>query len=76
MEVDRLINMGIMKRKINNFKRAASNFITPKDKVIICFTSNFRKLNKRNKRNPFQVSKIQDSILELEDFFNYATLYI
>ena len=43
---DRLVNIGVLKRK-NNSRRAASILIIPKNNGAVCFISDFRELNKR-----------------------------
>ena len=70
-EVNRLINIGELKRKTNS-KWAAPNIIIPKKNGIVCFTSDFRELNKRIKRIHFPIPKIQDLSLKLKGF-KYAT---
>ena len=47
-------------------------FIIPKKDGSIRFISDFRKLNKRIKRKPYPIPKIQDLLLKLEGF-KYAT---
>ena len=70
-EVNRLVNIGVLKRE-NNLEWEEPTFIIPKKNGSICFISDFRELNKRTKRNPFPIPKIQDLLLKLEDF-KYAS---
>ena len=71
IDVNRLINIGVLKRK-NNSKWEAPTFVIPKKNGIVHFISDFRKLNKRIKRKPFPIPKIQDLLLILEGF-KYST---
>ena len=48
-EVNRFINIGVLKRK-NNFKWSAPTFIIPKKNRTVRFISDFRELNQRMKR--------------------------
>ena len=70
-EVNRLVKIGILKRK-NNSEWAAPTFIVPKKNGTVCFISDFRELNRRIKRKPFPIPnpipKIQDLLLNLEGF--------
>jgi hypothetical protein len=70
-EVERLCAIGVLK-KVNRSKWAAPTFIIPKKNGTVWFISDFRKLNKRIKRKPFPIPKIQDLLLKLEGF-QYAT---
>ena len=58
-EANRLINIGLFKRK-NNSNQEASTFIIPKKNGTVRFISDFRELNKRINRKPFPILKIQD----------------
>jgi hypothetical protein len=71
MEVDRLCQVGVL-RKVNHSKWAAPAFIIPKKDGSVRFISNFRELNKTIKRKPFPIPKIQDMLLKLEGF-QYVT---
>ena len=71
MEVDRLVEIGVLK-KVNRSAWAAPTFIIPKKDGTVRFISDFRELNKRIKRKPFPIPKIQDLLLKLEGF-KYAT---
>ena len=70
-EVNRLVEIGVLKR-VNNSEWAAPTFIIPKKNKTVRFISDFRELNKRIKRKPFPIPKIQDLLLKLEGF-KYAT---
>jgi hypothetical protein len=70
-EVDRLCEIGVLK-KVNRSEWAAPTFIIPKKDGTVRFISDFRQLNKRIKRKPFPIPKIQDLLLKLEGF-QYAT---
>ena len=71
MEVQRLCDIGVLK-KVNRSEWAAPTFIIPKKDKTVRFISDFRELNKRIKRKPFPIPKIQDLLLKLEGF-TYAT---
>ena len=71
MEVDRLVNLGVLK-KVNRSEWAAPTFIIPKKDGTVRFISDFRELNKRIKRKPYPIPKIQDLLIKLEGF-KYAT---
>ena len=70
-EVDCLVKIGVLK-KVNRSEWAAPTFIIPKKDQTVRFLSDFCKLNKRIKRQPFPLPKIQDLMLKLEGF-SYAT---
>jgi RNase H-like domain found in reverse transcriptase/Reverse transcriptase (RNA-dependent DNA polymerase)/Integrase zinc binding domain/Retroviral aspartyl protease len=71
MEVERLCNIGVLK-KINRSEWGSPTFIIPKKDKTVRFISDFRELNKRIKRKPFPLPKIQDLLLKLEGF-QYAS---
>ena len=71
MEVNRLVKAGVL-RQVNHSEWAAPTFIIPKKDGSVQFISDFCKLNKRIKRKPFPIPKIQDMLLKLEGF-KYAT---
>ena len=71
IEIDRLIQAGVLK-KINRSEWAAPTFVIPKKDGTVRFISEFRELNKRIKRKPFPIPRIQDLLLKLERF-QYAT---
>ena len=55
-EVDRLTKIGVLK-KIYNSQWVAPTFIVPKINQTVRFISDFRELNERIKRKPFQIRK-------------------
>ena len=71
MEVDRLCELGVLK-KTNRSEWGAPTFIIPKKDGTVRFINDFRELNKRIKRKPFPMPNIQDLLLKLEGF-RYAT---
>ncbi len=71
MEIQRLVDAGVLKER-NRSTWAAPTFIIPKKDKTVRFISDFRELNKRIKRKPFPLPKIQDIMLKLEGF-QYAT---
>ncbi len=66
-EVERLSAVGVLK-KVNRSKWAAPTFIIPKKDGTVRFINDFRELDKRIKRKPFPIPKIQDLLLKLEGF--------
>ena len=70
-EVNRLVEVGVLK-KVNHSEWAAPTFIIPKKDKTVRFISDFRELNKRIQRHPFPIPKIQDLMLKLEGF-QYGT---
>ena len=71
MEVERLCELGVLKR-VSRSEWGAPTFIIPKKDGTVRFISDFRELNKRIRRKPFPIPKIQDMLLNLEGF-QYAT---
>ena len=71
MEVDRLVEIGVLKR-VNRSEWAAPSFIIPKKDGTVRFINDFRELNKRIRRKPYPIPNIQDMLLNLEGF-QYAT---
>ena len=71
MEVQRLVDIGVLKR-VNRSEWAAPSFIIPKKDGTVRFINDFRELNKRIRRKPFPIPHIQDMLLNLEGF-QYAT---
>jgi Reverse transcriptase (RNA-dependent DNA polymerase) len=71
IEVDQLVEIGVLK-KVNRSEWAAPSFIIPKKDGTVRFINDFRELNKRIKRKPFPIPNIQDMLLNLEGF-QYAT---
>ena len=72
LEVDRLVQIGVLK-KVNRSEWAAPTFIIPKKDGTVRCISDFRELNKRIKRIPYPIPKIQDLLMKLEGFQYYAT---
>jgi transposase InsO family protein len=70
-ELDRLCNLGVLKR-VNRSQWGAPTFIIPKKDGTVRFISDFRELNKRIKRQPYPIPKIQSLLLRLEGF-KYGT---
>ena len=71
MEVERLCQVGVLK-KVNRSEWAAPSFIIPKKDGTVRFINDFRELNKRIRRRPYPIPNIQDMLLNLEGF-QYAT---
>jgi hypothetical protein len=71
MEVERLCQIGVLKR-VNRSEWAAPSFIIPKKDGTVRFINDFRELNKRIRRRPYPIPNIQDMLLNL-DGFQYAT---
>jgi hypothetical protein len=71
VELQRLCDIGVL-RRINHSKWAAPTFVIPKKDGSVRFISNFRKLNKRIRCQPYPIPHIQDLLLKLEGF-QYAT---
>ena len=67
MEVQRLCELGVLK-KVNCSEWAALTFIILKKDKMVRFISDFRELNKWIKRKPYPIPKIQDLMLKLEGF--------
>ena len=70
-EVERLCKEKVL-RKVNRSKWGAPSFIIPKKDGMVRFINDFRELDKRIKRKPFPIPKIQDLLMKLEGF-QYAT---
>ena len=71
IELECLVKLGILKC-INRSEWAVPTFIIPKKDGSIHFISDFREINKRIKRKPYPIPKIQDLLMKLEGF-QYAT---
>jgi hypothetical protein len=69
--VECLCKVGVLKA-VNRSEWAAPTFIVPKSGKTVRFISDFQELNKRIKRKPFPLPKIQDLMLKLEGF-QFAT---
>ena len=70
-EVDRLCELGVL-RRLNDSEWAAPTFIIPKKDNSVRFISDFRELNKWIVRKPYPIPKIQEMLLKLEGF-QYAS---
>jgi hypothetical protein len=66
-----LCKIGVLK-KVNHSEWAAPTYIIPKKDGSVRFISDFWELNKRIKRKPYPIPKVQDLLLKLEGF-QYAT---
>jgi len=71
LELDRLVKIGVLK-KVNRSEWAFPSFIIPKKDQTVRFINDLRELNKRIRRVPFPLPKIQDLLLKMEGF-TYAT---
>ena len=66
-KLDRLVKANILK-KVSRSEWAAPTFIILKKDGTVRFISGFRDLNKRIRRTPYPISKIQNLLLKLEGF--------
>src|SRR5207244_11178138 len=66
-EVDRLCKQGIL-RKINRSEWACPMFTISKPDGSLRSLADLRELNKRIRRHPFPIPKIQDMLQKLEGF--------
>ena len=66
-EIERLFQIAVSKN-VNRSEWGAPTLIQPKENRTVIFLSNFRKLNKKPRRKPFSIPKIQDKLLNLEGF--------
>jgi hypothetical protein len=73
MEVEQLVEIGLLK-KVNQSEWAAPSFIIPKKDGTVQFINNFRELNKWIKRKPFPIPNIKDMLLNLEGFQSATSL--
>jgi len=71
LELERLVKIGVLKR-VNHSEWAFPSFIIPKKDKTVRFINDLRELNKRIRRMPFPLPKIQDLLLKMEGF-SYAT---
>jgi hypothetical protein len=72
-EVEHLIKWGIL-RKVNRSEWASPMFIKPKPDETLRSLANFIEINKRIKRIPYPIPKIQDMLLKLKGFKWVTTL--
>jgi hypothetical protein len=70
-EIQRLVEYGVL-RKINHSEWGFPSFVIPKSDTSIRSIANLIELNKRIKRKPYPIPKIQDILLKLEGF-QYAS---
>jgi len=70
-EVERLVEIGVLKRQPTS-EWASPTFIIPKKNKQVRFISDFREVNKRIVRTPFPIPKISTVLQEMEGF-TYAT---
>ena len=70
-EVERLVELGVLKRQPSS-EWASPTFIIPKKNKTVRFISDFREVNKRLVRTPFPIPKISTVLQEMEGF-TYAT---
>jgi hypothetical protein len=71
-ELDRLTNLGVLK-KVNRSQWGAPTFIIPKKDGTVRFISDFREFNKRIRRTPYPIPKIKDLLLIRLEGFTYGT---
>ncbi len=70
-EVERLCQLGVLKRQPAS-EWASPSFIIPKKDKTVRFLSEFWKVNKRLVRKPFSIPKISTVLQEIKGF-SYAT---
>jgi hypothetical protein len=70
-EINRLVDIGVMKRQSSS-QWASPTFIIPKKDMTVRTITDFRELNKRIVRRPYPIPKISTALQELEGF-TYAT---
>jgi hypothetical protein len=70
-EVERLCQLGVLKRQPAS-EWALPSFIIPKKDKTVCFLSDFGEVNKRLVRKPFPIPKISMVLQEIKGF-SYAT---
>jgi hypothetical protein len=68
MEVDQLVEIGGVLKKVNRCEWAAPSFIIPKKDGPVWFINDFRELKKRIKRKSFPIPNNHDMLLNLEGF--------
>ena len=66
-EIARLVEAGVL-RKVNRSEWGFPAFTVPKADTTIRSIADLRELNKRIKRKPYPIPKIQDILLKLEGF--------
>ena len=70
-EVDRLVEIGVLKRQPSS-EWASPTFIIPKKNRMVRLISDFREVNKRIVRTPYPIPKIASILQEMQGF-TYAT---
>ena len=70
-EVERLVELGVLKRQPES-EWGSPTFIIPKKNKTVRFLSDFREVNKRIIRTPFPIPKISSVLQEMEGF-TYAS---
>ena len=70
-EVERLIQLGVLKKCVDS-EWGSPAFIIPKSDKTVRFVTDFRKLNSMIKRKPYPLPKIQDLLKKMVGF-QYAT---
>ena len=73
LEVNRLVEIGVLKR-VNRSEWQSPSFLIPKKDETVRFISDFRELNLLIKRKPYPLPKIQELLLQLEGFKYGTTL--
>ena len=73
MEVERLSEIGVLK-KVNRSEWAAPSFVIPKKDGTVQFINDFQELNNRIRRKPCPIPNIQDMPLSLEGFQHATSL--
>ena len=66
-EINRLIGFGVL-RKINDSEWGSPMFTVPKPDTTLRTVADLRELNKRIKRKPFPLPKIQELLQKLQGF--------
>jgi hypothetical protein len=66
-EINRLVDIGVMKRQSSS-QWASPTFIIPKKDMTVRTITDFRELNKRIVRRPYPIPKISTTLQELEGF--------
>ena len=64
-EIERLVELNVLK-KVNHSEWGAPCFPIPKKDGTIRFITDFREPNKRVKKTPYPIPKIQDTLLKIE----------
>jgi hypothetical protein len=71
-EVDRLVELGVLKKCTDGSEWGFPTFIIPKKNGTVRFVSDFRRLNSMLKRKPYPIPNIQDTLHKLGGF-TFAT---